>query len=110
MTTRRREVQNPVDARMRDHFIQPTTILNTTPIEKSMLGAPLPCSVYLHSLSSTGRKIEVSLNDGTTYEEVTYALDGLNADGVTYQKRVTFYTGVSDIRITGDANDTFGAR
>lgn len=83
------------------------TLINSTPVVFVIAGM-IPVTLWLHSTASAGRKIEVSI-DGIIYEEVIYELNVLNANGTTYQKRVALYSGVSRVRFTGAAGDTYGA-
>ena len=50
-------------------------LAGTSPLAVSMANAPIPATAWLHSAASTGRKIEVSTDNGATYEEVTYELN-----------------------------------
>lgn len=84
------------------------TLASATPVVVSMVPQKFPVTVWLHSPATAGRKIEVSLDDGATWEDVVYELNALNANGTTYQKRVAFYSGVSRVRFTGASGDTYG--
>ena len=81
-------------------------LANSTPVVFFIAGL-VPATLWLHSTASAGRKIEVSI-DGTIYEEVTYELNALNANNITYQKRTVLYSGVSRVRFTGNTGDTYG--
>ena len=83
------------------------TLANSTPV-KVFIANMIPVTLWLHSTSNVGRKIEISV-DGTTYEEVVYEINALNANAVTYQKRTSLFSGVSHVRYTGAAGDTYGA-
>ena len=87
-------------------FVVPTVLADTTPVTVQMVGAALPATCWLHSLANTGRLIEVSTDSGVTYETVVYEKDALV--GATYVKRTAFFSGVTHVRFTGAAGDTYG--
>lgn len=82
------------------------TLANSTPVVVALSDMELPVTVWLHSTASAGRSLEVSTDGGATYETVVYEKDALV--GATYVKRTAFYSGVTHVRFTGAAGDTYG--
>lgn len=82
------------------------TLTDATPVAVSMVNKPLPSTIWLHSLATTGRKLEFSVDNGVLYEECVYAKDTLV--GATNVKRAILSSGVTHVRYTGAAADTYG--
>lgn len=78
------------------------TLAGATPVVVTMVNAPLPATIFLKSVLSVGRKIEFSDDGGLNYEEVTYS------DNTVTVKRALAISGVTHLRFTGAAGDTWG--
>lgn len=79
------------------------TLTSTTPIVIEIVHTNLPCTIWLNS-TAAGKLIEISVDEGLLYFTPTY--DPSNAN----QLIVTVSSPISHVRITGQANDTWGIR
>lgn len=78
-------------------FIAPTYLTNSTPIERSMVGAPLPCTITLYVTAGDTLTFEQSFDGG-----LTYVLEAT----ITATQSFVLTSGCSNIRVTRTAGSS----
>jgi len=79
------------------------TLTDTTEVV-NMESASIPATITLGFASLTTQKIEISTDSGTSFKEVSYAINDAT------QKVLTIGAPVSNVRFTGVAGDTWSIR